>query len=128
MKVHGIGNSHAKFFPYTYEQFHYVHGALGAGDVHQRLLSVVAVVDVHAVVEERRDGRRRLLLDGQRHGRVAVDVKLDEQALLMGEFPRLVRRFSHFLSRGSMFQIWHLLVKFYCIIMKTRRKRIDQEK
>ena len=83
------------------QQLDNVERALRAGDVHQRLLVVVAVVDVDAEVEELGDGLGRPLLDGQRHGRVAVDVELDEQALLMGEFLRLARRFSHFLSRDS---------------------------
>ena len=69
-----------------YQQLHNVQRPLGAGDVHQRLLPVVAVVDVDAEVEELRDGLRRLLLDGQRHGRVAVNVELDEQFLLRGDF------------------------------------------
>ena len=68
------------------QQLNNVERALGAGDVHQRLLVVVAVVDVDAEVEELGDGLGGPLLDGQRHGRVAVDVELDEQPLLMGEF------------------------------------------
>lgn len=69
-----------------YQQLHNVQRPLSAGYVHQRLPSVVAVVDVHAEVQELRDGLRRPLLDGQRHGRVAVNVEFDEQLLLRGEF------------------------------------------
>ena len=68
------------------QQLDNVERALRAGDVHQRLLVVVAVVDVDAEVEELGGGLGRPLLDGQCHGRVAVNVELDEQALLMGEF------------------------------------------
>ena len=92
------------------QQLDNVERALGAGDVHQRLLVVVAVVDVDAEVEELGDGLGRPLLDGQRHGRVAVDVELDEQLLLIWTNSSL--RFSLSSSWGSLFQIWHLLVKF----------------
>ena len=92
------------------QQLDNVERALRAGDVHQRLLVVVAVVDVDAEVEELGDGLGRPLLDGQRHGRVAVDVELDEQLLLIWTNSSL--RFSRISSWGSLFQIWHLLVKF----------------
>ena len=97
-------------FCHIYQQLHNVQRPLGAGDVHQRLLVVVAVVDVDAEVEELGDGLGRPLLDGQRHGRVAVDVELDEQLLLIWTNSSL--RFSLISSWGSLFQIWHLLVKF----------------